>query len=416
MNDRDLFAGCAHVFTWRLIRSVFLLAVVTCANPMPSRAQALPERPIQAFDGKVAVGAELIATGGNADEIAFFNYTDYEHNALRMFRVGVSGVYRPAEWVSFVGEVRSENLDAPTVYAAYVRLRPWRDRSFDIQAGRIPPVFGAFGRRQYETGNPVIGYPLAYQYLTSLRTDAIPETADDVLRMRARGWRSSYPIGSPVPGPGIPLISGFQWDTGVEATWRTGIVELAGSVTNGTLSSPRVSDDNGGKQVAARVGVTPVVGLVLGASAAHGAWLSRTVSPDSSPAQQSYGADAEYSRDHWIARWEMVWSRWGFPHALTPDHTTTLDSLGTWVEGRYRVTPRIFVAARADRLTFSTLHGATIGRAGLPWDAPIKRVEGAFGYYLQRNLVVRTSVQGNWREGGRDRSRTYLSGQLVYWF
>jgi hypothetical protein len=416
MNDRDLFSDCAHVFTWRLTRCVLLLAVVTCVNPMPSRAQALPERPIQAFDGKVALGAEVIATGGNADEIAFFNYTDYEHNALRMFRIGVSGIYRPAAWVSFVSELRSEDLESPTVYAAYVRLRPWRDRSFDIQAGRIPPVFGSFGRRQYETGNPVIGYPLAYQYLTSLRTDAIPETADDVLRMRARGWRSSYPIGSPVPGPGIPLISGFQWDTGVEATWRTGILELAGAVTTGTLSSPRVSDDNGGKQLAARVGVTPAVGLILGASAAHGAWLSRTVSPDSSPAQESYGADAEYSRDHWIARWEMVWSRWGFPHALTPDHTTTLDSLGTWVEGRYRVTPRIFVAARADRLTFSTLHGATIGQAGLPWDAPIKRIEGAFGYYLQRNLVARTSIQGNWREGGRDRSRTYLSGQLVYWF
>jgi hypothetical protein len=364
----------------------------------------------------VALGAEVIATGGNADEIAFFNYTDYEHNALRMFRVGVSGVYRPAEWVSFVGEVRTENLESPTAYAAYVRVRPWRNRAFDIQGGRIPPVFGSFGRRQYETGNPVIGYPLAYQYLTSLRADAIPATADDVLRMRARGWRTSYPIGSPLPGPGIPLISGFQWDTGIEATWRTGIVEVAGSVTNGTLSSPRVSDDNGGKQVAARVGVTPTVGLVLGASAAHGAWLSQTVSPDSSPAQESYGADAEYSRDHWIVRWELVWSRWGFPHALTPDNTTRLDSLGTWVEGRYRVTPRMFVAARADRLEFSTLHGATIGQTGLPWDAPVQRVEGAFGYYLQRNFVLRTSLQGNWREAGRDRNRTYLSGQLVYWF
>jgi hypothetical protein len=408
--------GWTHVLTWRLTRCLLFLAVVTCADPTRSHAQALPEKPIQAFDGKVALGAEVIATGGNADEIAFFNYTDYEHNALRMFRVGVSGIYRPAEWVSFVGELRSEDLESPNAYAAYVRLRPWRNRSFDIQAGRIPPVFGSFGRRQYETGNPVIGYPLAYQYLTSLRTDAIPATADDVLRMRARGWRASYPIGSSLPGPGIPLISGFQWDTGLEATWRTGILEVAGSVTNGTLSSPRVSDDNGGKQVAARLGVTPAVGLVLGASAAHGAWLSRTVSPDSSPAQQSYGADAEYSRDHWIVRWELVWSRWGFPHALTPDNTTSLDSLGTWVEGRYRVTPRIFVAARADHLDFSTLHGATIGQNGLPWDAPVKRFEGAFGYYLQRNFVLRTSIQGNWRDGGRDRNRTYLSGQLVYWF
>jgi len=380
------------------------------------RAQALPEGPVQAFDGKVSVGAEVIATGGNADEIAFFNYTDYEHNALRMFRVGVSGMYHPASWLSFVGEVRSENLEQPTAYAAYVRLHPWRDRQFDIQAGRIPPAFGAFGRRQYETGNPVIGYPLAYQYLTSLRTDAIPATADDVLRMRARGWRSSYPIGNPLPGPGIALVSGFQWDTGVEASWKVGMVDLAGSVTNGTLASPQFKDNNSGKQVAGRLGITPAVGLVLGVSAARGAWLNESVAPNSSPAQQSFGADAEYSRDHWIVRSELVWSRFGFPHALAPSNTTTLDALGTWVEGRYRFTPRIFVAGRADRLGFSTLRGATIGTNGLPWDAPVRRLESAVGYYIQRNFVLRGSVQANWRDGGRDRSRTYLSGQLVYWF
>jgi hypothetical protein len=116
------------VFTSRLIRCLLTLAVLTCATPTSGRAQALPERPIQAFDGKVALGAEVIATGGNADDIAFFNYTDYEHNALRMFRVGVSGLYRPAEWLSFVGELRSEDLDSPTAYAAYVRLRPWTFR------------------------------------------------------------------------------------------------------------------------------------------------------------------------------------------------------------------------------------------------------------------------------------------------
>jgi hypothetical protein len=262
----------------------------------------------------------------------------------------------------------------------------------------------------------VIGYPLAYQYLTSIRTDAIPATADDVLRMSARGWRSSFPIGSSVPAPGVPLVSGFKWDTGVEVTWQTGPLELAGAVTNGTLSSPRVSDDNGGKQFSGRVAVTPAVGLILGASAARGAWLSRTVAPDSSPAQRSLGADAEYSRDHWIVRGEVVASRWSFPRALGPSHTSALGALATSVEGRYRVTPRIFLGARADRLGFSELQGETIGVNGGPWDAPVKRIEAGFGYYLQRNLVLRATAQGNWREAGRDRSRTYVSGQVAYWF
>jgi hypothetical protein len=393
-----------------------LALLLLCSAPGAVQGQALPEGPVRLFDGKVAVSGEIIATGGNSDEIAFFNYTDYEHNALRMIRFGVSGVYRPANWIALVAELRSEDLDPPTVYAAYVRLHPWRNHAFDIQAGRIPPAFGSFGRRLYETGNPVIGYPLAYQYLTSLRTDAVPATADDVLKMRARGWRTNFPIGSQVPGPGIPLMSGFQWDTGVEASWRTGSVELAGSVTNGTLSSPRVTDDNGGKQFAGRVAVTPTIGLVLGASVARGAWLSKSVAPQSKPAQRAFGADAEYSRDHWIVRSELIWSRWNYAYPLLPSHRDSLDSLGAWVEGRYRITPRIFLGGRLDHLGFSTLEGSTIGVNGLPWDAPVKRIEGGAGYYLQRNLVVRATAQGNWRQGGRDRSRTYVSGQLVYWF
>lgn len=401
---------------FRVAPRALLLVCFAAGAAARASAQALPESPISAFDGKVVVSGEVIATAGNSDDVAFFNYTDYEHNALRMIRLGVSGVYHPATWLAFVGELRSEDLGHPTPYAAYVQVRPWRKRPLDIQAGRIPPTFGAFGRRLYETGNPVIGYPLTYQYLTSLRTDSLPATADDLLRMRARGWRSSFPIGSLVPGPGIPLVSAFQWDSGVRVSWRTGPVEAAGAVTNGTLSSPRVSDDNGGKQISGRIAVTPVVGLVLGASAARGAWLSRTVAPGSAPAQRSFGGDAEYSRDHWMVRGEIVWTRWNLPLQLGPSHASSLAALGSFVEGRYRVTPRVFLAARADRLGFSDLRGDAPGTLPLPWDAPVKRIEAGFGYYLQRNLVLRATAQGNWREGGRDRNRTYVSGQVAYWF
>lgn len=376
-------------------------------------AQPLPEGPIGAFDGRVVVRGEVIAAGSSADDIAYFNYTDYEHNALRMVRLGVSGVYRPASWLAFVGEVRSEDLQHPTAYAAYARVRPWRNRPLDIQAGRIPPVFGAFGRRIYGNGNPVIGYPLAYQYLTSLRPDAIPATADDLLRMRARGWRSNFPVGSTAPGPGMPLVSAFQWDTGVQVSWKSGALDLAGAVTNGTLSNPRMSDNNDGKQLSARVAVTPTVGLILGASAARGSWLSRTVTPGAEPAQRALGADLEYSRDHWIVRGEAVWSRFAFPTVLAPSTSRAVDAMATWIDGRYRVTPRIFLGARADRLSFSELQGST---ATLPWDAPVTRLEWGAGYFIQRNFILRVTAQSNRRDAGRVRNRTYIAGQLAYWF
>ena len=394
-----------------------LLALSCVAMAGRAGAQALPENPIQTLDGRLVLSGEVVATAGSADDIAFFNYTDYQHNALRMMRVGASGLWRPTSWLAFAAELRSEDFEHPSVYGAYVRVRPWRGRELDIEAGRIPPAFGAFGRHAYSTDNPLIGYPLAYQYLTSLHYDAAPANADDILRMRARGWRSSFPIGQSEPGPGVPLISGFRWDTGVQVRWKLGPVEASGAVTNGTLSNPRFSDDNGGKQLSGRVAVSPVVGLVLGASAARGPWLSRDV-PVTGPApmQKAFGSDVEYSRDHWIVRGEMVYSQWGFPVKLAPADTDSVSALATWVEGRYRLTPRIFVAARVDRLGFSRLQGSVPGSVALPWDAPVRRVEGGLGYYLQRNLVVRGVVQANQRTTGRVPNRTFFSAQLAYWF
>lgn len=401
------------------VRALRWLAVLPMLGVcLQATAQTLPAGPVRAFDGRVVVAGEVVATVGDTDDIAYFNYTDYRHNAFRMLRLGLSGLWQPARWIAFVGEARTENLGAVSASAAYIRIRPWPDRPLDIQAGRIPPSFGAFSRRTYSHDSPLIGYPLAYQYLTALRSDAVPASANDLLRMRGRGWRSSFPLGSTRPGPGVPLVSAFRWDTGVQVRWTHGPLEISGSVTSGSLSSPRVSDDNAGKQISGRLVVTPVAGLVVGTSAARGAWLSSNV-PRPTPAphlvQAAAGADVEYSRDHWLVRGETIWSRWTLPYPLAPSSNRSVSALAAWVEAQYRLTPRIVAASRLDRLGFSTIAGSAASVA-LPWDAPVNRVEASLGYYLQRNLVARLAVQANQRDSGRVRQRTYFAGQLAYWF
>jgi predicted porin len=131
--------------------------------------------------------------------------------------------------------------------------------------------------------------------------------------------------------------------------------------------------------------------------------------------QRAVGVDAEYSRDYWVVRGEVVWSGWDMPFVASGE-SQELDALGMWVEGRYRLTPRLFVAARADRLSFSRVSGTLFSGVPTTWDANVERLEFGGGWYVQRNLVARAVVQRNWRDGGRVLSRTYVSAQLAYWF
>lgn len=395
------------------------LALTVSTGAQTAAAQSVPPaEPVTFGDGRVVISGDVAASVAPADD-GFFNYGSYEQSTVRQLRLGVSGLVRVTDRVSVLGELRSENLGEVTPFALYARIRPFAGRRFDVQIGRIPPTFGAFSRRAYSKDNPLIGAPLAYQYLTSLRADAIPADADELLRMRGRGWLSNYTIGNLEPAHGVPLVNGFTWDTGVQVSTGWRIVSIAAAITSGTTSNPRVSDDNAGKQVAVRVSAEPAAGLVLGTSFARGQFLSRRVEMllgtdrDEDYTQRAHGVDVEYSRDHWIVRAESVFSAWRLPLHSDGWHTTSLNALATSVEGRYTFAPGWYGAARVEYLGFSRIAGAAQVDE---WDAPVSRVEVGGGYYVRRNVVVRGSVQSNRRNGGRVLSERFVSGQILYWF
>jgi hypothetical protein len=405
------------------IRSLAPLLIVLGVSglaPQRASAQDLPSGPLSLAQGRVTLGLDAsLSLSTEKDDPAdpahsgWFNYTDYEHSTMRMARIGMTAGVRITDGISFLTEVRSENGDKPQPYAMFVRVKPMKSRPFDIQAGRIPPVFGAFSRRRYTDGNPLIGYPLAYQYLTSLRSDAIPADTDELLRMRARGWRPSYKLGAQTVGTGMPLITAFRWDTGVQA--RVGPERLMASVavTSGTLSDPRTKDTNDGKQIAGRVQWQPAIGLTIGGSAAHGNYLADAVLASVSltgpvrSMQSAFGADGEYSRDHWLVRGEALWNQWEVPTLQPP-----LNASSFFVEGTYKVRPGFFVAARIDTLRFERVATSTLTRT---WDAPITRFETGVGFYILRNLLAKSTYQYNTRDGGLVRQRHLAAVQLHFW-
>jgi hypothetical protein len=371
---------------------------------------------------RLSLGVEAVASAATADR-GYFDDTSYGRSAMRLFRLRVDASLRLGARAALLAEARVDNGEGVTLSALYLRLRPLRDRPFDIQAGRIPPVFGAFARRGYGADNPLIGYPLVYQYLTSLRADALPASADDLLVMRGRGWRTHYPIGSGTWDRGLPLIAGDRWDTGAEVRIGGEPLSLSAALSQGTLSDPRVRDDNGGKQVSGRLEFRPVVGLILGASASRGEYVSREAAGalpgplgSGSYTQQGLGADAEYSRGYWVLRAEGVSSVWAVPRVQDPLVTASLRAWGGFLEARYKIRPGLFGATRVDHLGFSRVTGTMFDGRPTPWDAPVWRVEGGVGYSLRRNVLLKGVLQHNWRAGGRIRSESVAGAQALLWF
>lgn len=394
-------------------------------------AQVLPSEPLVLADGRMTLSADISATYSCSDDgssrgpacgadTGFFNYTDYEHSALRLFSFGLSASVSAGRHLSILGEIRTDNAEVPQPYGLYVRVRPWPSHRFDLQVGLIPPTFGAFSRRRYPPDNLLIGYPLAYQYLTSLRPDALPASADDLLRMRGRGWLSSFPLGNTASDRGVPLVSALRWDTGAQAHATMGMVDAAFSVTTGTLAHPLVRDDNSGKQLSGRVALQPTPGLLMAISGAKGPFVADRAIETSGlqrgtqeVTQTSVGGDLEYSRGYYLVRVETVMVDWRLPVVASPLIRLPLRAVSTFVEGRYRLRPGLYAAARFDHLGFSTVKGTS---GWDTWDAPVTRIEIGAGYSIQRNIVIKASFQRNTRDTPRLPWLNVAAAQVVMWF
>ena len=378
-----------------------------------------PRSRSQSATGASSFGGEFFGTFGSEDP-GFFNYNDYEYNALRNVRLSVSTEVRASRYVQALAEIRLEHGDQLSAYAMFLRIRPWPERRFDVQVGRIPPTFGAFSKTIYAYNNVVIGQPLAYQYLLSLRTTALPATSDDLLRMRGRGWLSEFPVGDTSRDAGVPIVNTSRYDTGVQVHGVVSRIEWTGSVTTGSLSDPLVGDNNGRPQFAGRVVARALPGLALGCRrpGPRGStipWTKRW------PARRERGSSCRprwrstprISHGPWLARTEWLRSSWSMPALGVPAIDEPVVAHSLIVEGRYRLLPGLSLGVRGDGLWFTEVAGTSVVDT---WEANVRRLEAALGYSITRNITAKFAWQRNHRDGGRVRHDTLLAGQLLYWF
>ncbi len=358
---------------------------------------------------RLALGGEMSLALAPRDD-GFFNETAYGYTQLRGARLDLLASLRLSRGFQVVADLRSQNLDAPRAYALYLRFRPFASRELQLQAGRIPPVFGSFPRRRYGQDNPLVSWPLVWQYLTSLRPDALPRSADSLLAQRGSGWSPQY--AGYGDGAGVPVASAARWDTGIEAHYAEGPLALAVAVTQGTLSDPRFEDRNRGKQVSARAEWSAAPGLEFGVSAAQGEFLDASLPlPAGRFEQRAFGVDAEFARGRFVGRAEAIYSEWDLPRYGGIDRP--LGARGFYVEGRWRFAPGWHVAGRLVQLDC----GDVAGSGGLTsWEAPVRRLEAGIGWVPRHHVLLKLAYQRNHRDAGHAGAQDFLAGQLLLWF
>ena len=213
-----------------------------------------------------------------------------------------------------------------------------------------------------------------------------------------------------------------RWDTGVEARVGVRPLSFAVAVTQGTLSHPELEDDNGGKQVSARLAWTPVPAFVAGVSGASGDFVAdaaRAALPGGDGPgqyrQQALGFDLEWSAGHLILRGEAIFSRWRLAGGRRrPASRTRSTRSARSSRDATSCAPGVYVASRVERLTMAEIaserRSAGLGRpghaarAGRRLDAP------------RRHVLLKASWQHNWRDGGRVRENDLVAAQVLLWY
>jgi hypothetical protein len=253
------------------------------------------------------------------------------------------------------GRARAEDEGAEW-YTDMAGVRFTWSEALVVDAGKMAHPVGAFAARRYSSRNPLIGVP--------------------------DGYPVQYPYGV--------QLSGARG----RVDYRAAMVSLPVS-HEGYLPEPASA-----ARPAIGAGYTPTTGVRLGASATWGPYLN-----DELPATllggrswraytQRIGAlDAQVSRGYLELRGELAAARYDVPGDASAA-ARAVHGLTYYAEGRYTLTPRLFVAARAERNDYAFVAPAS-ATAWIATPTDMHNAELGAGWRLDRRTLLKASVRAD---------------------
>lgn len=224
-----------------------------------------------------------------------------------------------------------------------------------LDAGILPSPLGLSTLELQPHRNPLISMP--FYYFTPLpRVDG----QFDRLQLMSGG----YPVGA------LVSLSGSHWDA------RAGVVDSTPALARSVF---REGEPDAKPQVVFGGGITPTIGLRLGAGFSRGRYASRTAAPQTAGDSRRIAVlnlEGEYAIGH--TRISGEWTRTAFDTPLS-----VAVARGFNLQGTRTLLPRLFAAARATHVS------SPVSTVPVEVRRSSSAVEAVLGYRITAEVTVR---------------------------
>lgn len=411
---------------------IFLVALFVVAASIGQGAEALFDRVEEALTFSAPSGEVRFRLSGTLDVEAY---------DTQLIAPGVIDATREELWNPRL----SVFLDAQFGPRAYLFVQARADRGFDpghrpaqvrldeyalrfttgskrplaVQVGKFATIVGNWATRHSSWSNPFINAPLPYEYLTGIwDTDAIDTSG--LLLLWSHVQPGLRPAVTKVEKTlRIPIVWGPSYSTGGSVAGEVGVFNYAAEVKLGSLSSRPEAWQHAREQrhhptTSLRLGYRPSPTWHFGLSASSGAYL-REFADESLPGRTSRGdyrqhvlaADAAFAWRHWQLWSEVYFSRFEIP--LVGDADTT----AYYVEGKYKITPRVSAALRWGQQFFSTIPDR---RGPVRWGHEVWQVEAAPAFRFTAHTQLKLQYTLKHGDSGQRSTTRAVAAQFTLRF
>jgi hypothetical protein len=283
--------------------------------------------------------------------------------------------------IYFFAQSRLDRGFDPSNHGAQIRLdeyalrvTPWEDGRFNLQAGTFATVVGNWVPRHLSWENPFINAPLVYENVTPIQDKSAPVSPLDFIY--GLYYYDKYAFN--------PVIWGPSYASGISVSGRLGRFDYAAEMKNASLSSrpeswhvTEIGFEN--PTFSGRAGFRPNQAWNFGLSASEGPYF-RPEAESTLPSGRDIGDYREFVLGQDVSfawRHLQLWAEFYEARFEVP-RVGDADTFAYYVEAKYKFTPQLFGAIRWNQQLFGNIDNG-FGQS-VRWSEDLGRIDVAATY------------------------------------